>query len=49
MLGYTLDDVHNWMVSLESVLNRPGTDKQDITSLLKLADFLIGLEVEGHF
>ena len=48
MLGYTLEDVHDWMISLESVLNRPGTDKEDITNLIELADFLVGLEAEGR-
>lgn len=48
MLGYTTIDIDKWLVSLESVLNRPGTDKEDITNLIELADFLVGLEAEGR-
>jgi hypothetical protein len=48
MLGYTSDNLDKWFMSLESVINRPGTDKEDITNLVELADFLVGLESEGR-
>lgn len=49
MLGYTSDDLDKWTVSLDSVLNRPGTDKEDVTNLFELLSFLQGLWAEGYF
>ena len=49
MLGYTKEDLDKWTISLESALNRPGTDKEDVVNLSELLSFLDGLWAEGYF
>jgi len=48
LMGYTSTDLDKWLETLESVANRPGTDKSDINNIIQLADFLVGLEEEGR-